>query len=535
MKKIHECANALELIPDTADSTGKGATALEIFNYLPVPKGRFYGKRIGEVGLEWQAKLIKYLFGHVDDQGKRIIQQCFLRVAKKNSKSSSAAALAIAFCLIERPAHGLIAVVAQTRDGSKLVWSHAKAIIINDEYLRQRFRIREQAGSLLDTETECEIKIFANEASATTGLEGNLVIVDELHLWNRPSADDIFDQLEKGQLLVDESLLISITTAPFSIPGGPYERIDRYARRVVSGEVIDPSFLPILYDVDPRIVDPDNPSNWWMANPSMGTLFDHADLVREFEKSRTDPVAISKFRSQRLNIPPSLQSGAPDRWLAVQAWDQAADESITLEGIIEHAERTVVGIDRGGLDDATAVVVAGEWQGVWRFWSKQWLAEEAVKRYLGTNPYFEFIQLGELEVTTEADGDLEGILDIIDELKSTSLISVALDRYGMTETKVALEADGIHCTPVPQTAVGLLPGLAFFERAMADGRAVHAGQRMLRWNISHAVLSQRGNARMISKDKASGKIDGVAALIDAAVVIENLPALRLVNVAAMIG
>ena len=97
----------LDTLPATEDPTGRGERALGHHGQVADHRGREHaGKRIGENAPPWMPRLVKLIFGHVDQGGHRMLREVFVNIAKKNGKTSAAAALALTFCCwMKRPAN----------------------------------------------------------------------------------------------------------------------------------------------------------------------------------------------------------------------------------------------------------------------------------------------------------------------------------------------------------------------------------------------------------------------------------------------
>jgi len=285
---------------------------------------------------------------------------------------------------------------------------------------------------------------------------------------------------------------------------------------VVSGEEIDPRFFPWLCEI-PSHLDPEQPANWHWSNPSLGFTVTLDRLKSEYESARSDPSALRDFRSQNLNVPPETSAGV-DRWLSMTEWDAAADETLSLEALLEESWRVYIGVDRGGLDDLSALTVLGRTlEGKFLVWSHQWLSRQGYEKRKTVNPYDAFIETGELTLFDDGAGDLVEIVEVIRQANQGGKLSlVGTDSYGAPDTVDALAKLGIEVQSVPQ-GWKATPAILWVERLLASGTLKHHGSRLLRWNVANAVVTRQGNAMSITKETAVGsrKVDGVAALLDA--------------------
>jgi phage terminase large subunit-like protein len=153
-------------------------------------------------------------------------------------------------------------------------------------------------------------------------------------------------------------------------------------------------------------------------------------------------------------------------------------------------------------------------------WSHQWISRQGFNKRSRTVPYEEFQVAGELTVFDGGAADIKGIAELAQELAETNKLSmIGIDAYGAAELAEALQPCRAEVVSVPQ-GWRLSSAISWVERRLAEGTLKHHGSRLLRLNVGNAVVTKVGNARSINKATAigSGKIDGVAALLNAAAV-----------------
>jgi len=509
---------ALDLIPEVDDPTGRGLKAWRILSRLPITEGPFAGKRIGEHSPPWQRRLTVLIFGHTDEQGLRALREIFVNMAKKNGKSSYAAALALTKLLLNEEQREHVVCLASNREQAHIMFDGMAAMVRADETLSERFAIVEHRHTIRYPATSSRVTAVSAEMAAVVGQNISLALVDELHLLGAtPKGARLVAQIRTGQVARREPLLLSISTAPTDLSSGIFEATCQKARRVIAGEEVDPRFFAWLCEV-PAGLDPEDPENWHWSNPSLGFTVTRERLEAELESARSDPSALRDFRSQNLNIAPEGSAGV-DRWLPLAEWDRAADDTLDLTALLAESFRLYVGIDRGGLDDLSALVVLGKTLDERVLvWSHQWLSRRGYEKRKTVNDYDGFIAAGELTLFEDGAGDLTEMLEVVRQAAATGKVGLAgIDSYCAPDTAEALLKLGIEVQSVPQNWQAT-PAIVWIERLLAGGMLRHAGSRLLRWNVANAVVERRGNAVSLTKATAvgSGKIDGVAALLNAA-------------------
>lgn len=514
---------ALEMIPETKDLTGRGERAWQIMRRLPITEGEHAGKRIGDTAPPWMPRLVRLIFGHTDEAGLRLLREAFVVVSKKNAKTTFASAIGMTSLLLEEEQRAFVAMLAENRPQARIAFENMVAMVRADEELGERFQIVDHRHTLRYPRTGSRATAIAADMASLVGFNPSVGIVDELHLLGAtPKGAALVNQIRTGSVARKEPLLCSFSTAPTDRSAGIFESTMAKARRVIAGEEKDPRFFAWLCLI-PEGLDPEDPANWHWSNPSLGHTISLQRLIDSRDSAKSDPEALRAFNSQNLNILPDA-STAEGKWMAPAIWDEAADDLLSLEALIEECAHIAVGTDAGGLDDPSAIAVLGETSdGEHLLWTAQWLSRQGYNKRKTVNPYDKFIAAGELEIFDGGDADIEGFAEIVKTVSAGSgkkLVGIGIDSYGASDVAGALSAHGAEVIAVPQSWK-LTPAITFFERRLAAGTLRHSGSAMLSWNVGNAVVERRGNAKSISKATivGPGKIDGLAASLTAAAVL----------------
>lgn len=513
---------ALDMIPETKDPTGRGERAWQIMRRLPITEGEHAGKRIGDTAPPWMSRLCRLIFGHTDEAGRRVLREAFVAIGKKNAKTTFASAIGMTSLLLEEEQRAFVAMLAENRPQARLAFENMVAMVRADEELGERFQIVDFRHTLRYPRTGSKATAIAADMASLVGFNPSLGIVDELHLLGAtPKGAALVNQIRTGSVARKEPLLCSFSTAPTERSAGIFESTMAKARRVIAGEEIDPRFFGWLCMM-PEGLDPEDPANWHWSNPSLGHTITLQRLIESRDSAKSDPEATRAFNSQNLNILPD-SSTAEGKWMAPAIWDEAADDLLSLEALIEECAHIAVGTDAGGLDDPSAIAVLGETaEGEHLLWTAQWLSRQGYNKRKTVNPYDKFIAAGELEIFDGGDADIDGFAEIVKTVaaKPGKLVGIGIDSYGASDVAGALSGHGAEVIAVPQSWK-LTPAITFFERRLAAGTLRHSGSAMLSWNVGNAVVERRGNAKSISKATivGPGKIDGLAASLTAAAVL----------------
>ena len=400
--------------------------------------------------------------------------------------------------------------------------------------------IQEHLRKITDRRTKATLEIKAFDTSVLTGVKPAGVLLDELHeIAKNPAAERLIGQLRGGLLPNPEGFLMFITTQSDEPPRGAFRSELMVARAIRDGRS-QGAMLPILYEFPEEIVndrsDPpawQDPKNWWMVTPNRDRSVSIPRLEEDWEKAKLKGQGeIVRWASQHLNIEIGLALRS-DRWVGADFWEQATDDTLTLDALLERSEVVVMGIDGGGLDDLLGLALLGREKGTrrWLLWSKAWANPSVLDRRKGEASLLrDFEAAGELVICKEFGDDIAEITQLAQQIYENGLLqAVALDPYGVGAIVDAL-VRGRHFRAGHGSSVspkaGSCPARSRRRSASSPtGPCVHGGQALMAWAVGNARVEPKGNAIVITK-QASGtaKIDPLMAAFNAVAWMSANPA-----------
>jgi phage terminase large subunit-like protein len=340
-----------------------------------------------------------------------------------------------------------------------------------------------------------------------------------LHLFGKmPSAENMFREALGGLASRPEGFVIWLTTQSDEPPAGVFKQKLDYARKVREGEIVDPAFVPIIFEHPPEMVVSGDClllENMAMVNPNMGFSVDQAFLEREFSKANlSGGESFRGFMAKHANVEIGLNLRS-DRWAGADFWEAAVDTTITLESLIERSEVAVIGIDGGGLDDLLGLTVLGRERetGRWLLWCHAWVHEIALERRKEIAPrLLDFQKQGDLTIVKRPGDDVIAVADLICKVRDSGLLpdekSIGVDAAGIGAIvdELITEERGIEMKHIVAISQGykLNGAIKDTERKVAGGELLHAGRPMMSWCVGNARIEDKGNAILITK-QASGK------------------------------
>ena len=523
------------LVPELPLFRDEADKALRIFGRLKLPDV-IGTPTLADATGPWFLAIVEALFGAYDPAtNRRMIQELFLLIPKKNGKSSAGGALMVTALIVNKRPEGEFLLVAPTKEIADIAYKQASGTIRIDPELAKLFHIQRHIRLITHRRTGATLQIKAADTDAITGSKALGTLIDETHVFaKRPRAADVFLELRGAMAARPDGFLIQITTQSKEPPAGVFKAELQMARDVRDGKMALP-LLPVLYELPDRLARDGGWKDrkyWPLVNPNMGRSVDADFLAREVMKAdEQGQHALALIASQHFNVEIGL-SLMSDRWAGAEFWERQADKSLTLDAIIERSEVVIAGIDGGGLDDLFGLAVLGRCRETknWLLWSHAWCHVGVLERRKSiASKLREFEAAGELTIVADQLGDLSAIVAIVDRVKDAGLLgSVAVDPAGLGELVDELAQIGV--TQEAKTLIGIGQGYRLMnaiktaERRLANGTLLHGGSGLMAWCVGNVRIEPTATAIRATKMNAGdAKIDPWAAAMNAIDVMSSNP------------
>lgn len=445
------------------------------------------------------------LFGFRRHDGSRRYTTALLAEARKNSKSTTAAAIMLACLCLEPELGPQVLSAATTGDQARIVWNIAQKMVERDSDLRETFTLEAFANSIARYEVGGYFRPINAKASTQDGLNPSALCFDELHAHK---TRDLFDVLRSATGARKNPLLLYTTTEGYENPG-PWQEVRRFAWQILDGVVEADHFLAIYYAVDDEDDDFDEKC-WIKANPLLGVSVSREKLREYAREARMLPGSLAEFQIKRLN----RRAAAADSWVDLRKWRRCG-KPVDLDAL--KALPCWAGLDLASTRDMAA------WRLVWLLddvfvtWGRFWVPAAAVKARTerGTAPYATWIAEGWIQEVEGETLDYRAIkADILEDAARFNLQEVAFDRWNSSQLVTELMEEGIQMIEFAQGAKSFNPALQALETAYISGKLRHGGNPVLTWNATNLVLRKDVNLNAAPDRKRSAdKIDGMVSLL----------------------
>lgn len=476
----------------------------------------------------WELEFVIAVFGLVDEYGMRVVRTALLFIARKNGKSELAAAIALYLLIADGEQAPQIYGAAKDADQAKLVFDVAADMVRLSEHLQNVCEIKDSIKRINCPANRGYYRAIPADAAGAHGFNAHGVILDEFH--TQPNRE-LWDVLRTSMLAREQPLTLGITTAGIGRSGVCYDQYD-YARRLLAGEVDDPSTVARIFEVpegttfatlaaqdaDGNFIHEDD--LWSLANPS---LLGQPGGFLDPEKIRVvvrEALEIPSLQNSVLQLHFNLWVGAESHWIPPDVW--AACNLAPIDEDALAGRDCFAGIDVATTQDFTSYALVfpwGEEQGLgFDVLVRTFLPEgTAAGRTKQRHELAAWVAAGELELTPGSSNEFAYFRDrLLADAEQFHIREVGFDPFLMRESATILENEGLTLVEVRQGPRTMTSPIQQVELLALKHRLNHGGNRLLAWQIGNVKLKNaEGGMVMLSKDKAKDKIDSVSALCTA--------------------
>lgn len=491
-------------------------------NYCKNSKGKYGGKL---VKLElWEKAWLAATFGFVDDDGLRQYTLSVLMVAKKNGKSLLASIVGLYMLIADGEPGPEVYAVATKRDQAKIIWQEAKRMVRQSPALLRR--VKPLINELSAENYNCGVfKPLASDSDTLDGLNIHCCLMDELHQWK--NGRELFDIMNDGTTGRDQPLILVTTTAGV-IREDIYDEIYEDAQKATNGlfdsvGYKDEHSLYIIYELDKRD-EWENPNCWKKANPGLGTIKNYNALAEKVKRAQAKPSLVKNLVCKEFNIP---ETGTKS-WLTFDELNNTATYDVKelkpLYGI--------GGADLSSTTDLTAAKVIFKVPDDEHIYvlSMYWIPDDLVEKKIKDDriPYDKWILQGYMRTcpgnkinphyVTEWFKEISEEYDIFiykvgyDSWSANMWVSEMADSFGPSVMIPIIQGKKTLSAPMKSLKADLEMKLIVYNNNPID-----------KWCFANTSVDEdkNGNIQPCKTSKATRRIDGTAALLDAYTVYYN--------------
>ena len=495
--------------------------ALEfIENYCKHSKGKLGGKPfILEL---WQKAFVAALFGivHKIDRTRKY-QEALLTVARKNGKSTLAAAIGLYLQVADGEPGAEIYACATKKDQAKIIWLEAKRMIQKSPSLLKRIKCL--VAELFASFNDSTFKPLGRDSNTLDGLNVHGALLDEIHAWQD---DNLYDVIVDGTSAREEPVIL-ITTTAGTVREHIYDKKYKEAEDTINSYDDEDIYgnerlFPVIYELDNRN-EWTKEDCWIKANPGLGTIKQITQLRDKVKKAIANPYLVKNLLCKDFNIPETTG----ESWLTYEQADNR--ETFDVEKL--KPKYGIGGTDLSSTTDLTAAKVIFKVPNDEHIYvlSMYWLAEDLVEKRVQEDkiPYDLWIQQGYCRTCPGNKINPHYVTEWFLEIQNTYdiyLMNVGYDAwssiYWVEEMKNAF---GDIMIPVHQGKKTLSAPMKNLGADLEKKLIVYNNNPVDKWCLMNTAIDidKNDNIQPIKTSNQRRRIDGTAALLDAYVVFEE--------------
>lgn len=487
----------------------------------------------------WEEDALCHLYGNIDDDGNRIVEQVYLEVPKKSGKTEWAAGLVLLeLTLAKNPGFQVYGAAAATRQAMNVYRASCK-MVEQSPHLRRELRIMRGTNRIVKrADPDSFYAAVAADGDFGDGVNPAVTVADEVHRWKTRKQLENWDVLSKGGITRKQALTIAITTAGVQDDSPLAWRLHEKTRKIQDGIVSDSRFYGRIYGAD-KADDPSLPATWIKANPSLienGGFLDKDKIRKEYESAVAEG-DLTSFKRYFLNVWDQKENRAID----IGKWD-ATESAFVSRGLLEAQptdrvrplphdllahfieRRCWAGVDLSMTTDTSSVVFVFPVEGndeyeVLPFF---WLPEAKVRQLelKCSVPLQQWARDGFLELSP---GNVIDYRDIQSRLEwgasMFDLQEICWDPWNSRQISVPMLELGHRCVEIRQGYQSLSEPTKKVLELVARGGLHHGGHPVMRWHAGSACTTTDGRDNVMfakpDREKGSARVDGLAAATNA--------------------
>lgn len=490
--------------------------------------------------LDYQRYIVRAAWGWKRaSDGLRRFRKVFLAIPKANGKSPFGSGVGLLMTFFDREPGAEVYAVAADKDQARIVFDTSKIMVSRSPELQDLCEVFRDSIKLKGS-TE-SYQVLSSDSDTKHGFRPHGIVFDEFHA--QPNRD-LFDTLYRGMGKRRQPLLLMVTTAGDDDESICMEEWE-YARRVVSGTIDDPQYLPVIFEAAPED-DWTDEAVWRRVNPGYDITIKADYFHAEAAAAQREPRKRNSFLQLHLN----RWTNQATAWLPIEWWDACptVKAAAALLAAVPQPWIVAAGLDLAQKIDLAAFVVGhrlpleegilpelvevvkeepdGQVQRASTalnfralFVPYFWLPEDTLRdreRQDGV-PYSVWRDAGFLRVTPGSVIDYDQIYrDITAEIGPRHGLKgaeIAYDPAFATQLANQLASAGFRPVEVPQNYRHFSEPCQIFEALVRSQRAINDGNRVMRWCVENVAIRKDDAERIrpVKPRKSGKRIDGVVA------------------------
>lgn len=363
---------------------------------------------------------------------------------------------------------------------------------------------------IVNLRTNSYIKYNTSNAKTRLGKRAGCLIFDEILEYEDWTVINAFTASFGKK---KHSRKFFITTNGY-VRGGVLDDLLDLSKQVLSGEIKDLGFLPLIYKLDDK-EEVHDPASWVKANPSLPYFPElQKELKKAYTKMKYQPQLAIDFMTKRMNLP------AQDNFIVVAPWEKilATNQPIPYEEL--KGLQCIGALDYARTTDFASCGLLFKHQGK-RYWLEHTfvchLALEVESRPIKF-PVREMADRGLITIINRPNISASDIANwFLEQAKKYHIIDIACDGYRAALLEEEFRKVGLPLTEVRSGPITHAKVAPLVEQIFAEETLVFGDDPVMRWAVNNTYIEvdKKGNISYHKIEPKTRKNDAFMALVHA--------------------
>jgi phage terminase large subunit-like protein len=460
--------------------------------------------------LDWELFVLALIHCYYQSTDMVVFDEFLIMMGRGNGKNGFISPIA---WYLTTHYHGVkgynVDIIANSEDQAKTSFEDIYGVLERTWEKSKKFFYKTKQA-IINLRTNSYIKYNTSNAKTKDGKRSACLIFDEIHEYEDWEMIKVFTS---GFGKKKHSRTFYITTNGYVRGGVLDEQLD-LAKRVLSGEIKDLGFLPLLYKLDSK-EEVEDPANWPKANPSLPYFpLLQKELNKVFTKMKYQPHLAIDFMTKRMNMP------AQDNFTVVAPWEKilATNQPIPYDAL--EGMQCLGAIDYARTTDFASCGLLFKYQGK-RYWIEHTfvchLALKVESRPIKF-PVQEMVDRGLITIINRPNisaADIAGWF--LEQAKNYHIIDIACDSYRASLLESEFTQKGLPLTEVRSGPITHAKVAPLIEQIFAEETLVFGDNPTMRWYTNNVCqeMDKKGNITYLKIEPKTRKTDGFFALMHA--------------------
>ena len=462
-------------------------------------------------GFQWYFIINALCWKHKSNKEKRRYERSVLLIARKSGKSFLVGLIFIILMIIE-PQFSEFYSVAPDRELSSIVKKELEQMIASSPLIEKHFYATRAETRCLATKSKY-IPLATSE-NRMDGRKANVFVADEVGALRSRYP---IDAMQSSQMNMINRTGILISTAYESLNNPMTEEVE-YCEKVLDGVIEDHETFALLYK-------PDDPKDWLSdrslieANPLIVDVPENYDyLVKQRKTAVEMPSSRKNFLTKHMNI--FVDGDDSEVYITTDDLQKCRVEEIDWYG-----RDVFVGVDLAISNDNVGVTMVSYDSIKQKFYSKSWafLPTDAApnKSKLEKIDYYMMRDNGYCFICGDRIISYREVEDWVLGLErkyGVNIKGIGYDKYNAVSSANRWYEEGLEVIEIKQHSSTLHPATKLLKEVVLKEQFEYETNRLYEMNFANAREVKDNNLNTyVNKKKSTGKVDMVAATINAMV------------------